>query len=131
MTIAAPATENASTGAMSAGTRTLPTSPAASTPLVPCAAITAPTTPPISACDDEEGRPKYQVARFQAIAPIRPAKMTVGVTTSGLTMSLATTDATESETKAPTKFSSAAQATATRGGIARVEIAVATTFAVS
>jgi hypothetical protein len=39
--------------------------------------------------------------------------------------------ATASEMKAPTKLSSAAKATATRGAIARVEIDVATTFAVS
>ena len=39
--------------------------------------------------------------------------------------------ATFSETNAPTKFSSAARVTASRGGSARVEIEVATTFAVS
>ena len=34
------------------------------------AASAAPTSPPISACEDDEGSPKYQVIRFQAIAPI-------------------------------------------------------------
>ena len=39
--------------------------------------------------------------------------------------------ATSSEMKAPTKLRIAAKATATRGAIARVEIEVATTLAVS
>ena len=33
----------------------------------------APTRPPINACDDEEGRPKYQVIKFHTIAPTSPA----------------------------------------------------------
>ena len=40
------------------------------------AARAAPTSPPISACDDDDGSPKYQVIRFQAIAPISAAKTT-------------------------------------------------------
>ena len=43
----------------------------------PLAANAAPTTPPISACEELDGSPKYQVTRFQAIAPIRPAKTIV------------------------------------------------------
>src|ERR1700755_297674 len=43
---------------------------------VPEAARVAPTRPPIRACDEEEGRPKYQVIRFQTIAPATPAKTT-------------------------------------------------------
>jgi ubiquitin C-terminal hydrolase len=46
-------------------------------------------------------------------------------------MPLATVAATSRETKAPTKFRTAASVTATRGDIARVEMAVATAFAVS
>src|SRR5215217_1788447 len=46
-------------------------------------------------------------------------------------MPLAIVAATASERNAPTKFSVAARPTATRGGIARVEIEVATAFAVS
>ena len=49
----------------------------------------------------------------------------------GLTTSLATVAATSSEMKAPAKLRIAAKPTASRGGIARVEIEVATTFAVS
>ena len=39
-------------------------------------ASAAPTRPPISACEDDDGRPKYQVVRFQVIAPTRPANTT-------------------------------------------------------
>ena len=46
-------------------------------------------------------------------------------------MPLAIVAATASERKAPTKFSTAASVTATFGGIARVEIEVATALAVS
>src|SRR3954447_15140152 len=126
-----PATRKARTGATRAGIRTLPTSPSARTASKPAAATAEPTTPPISACEELEGRPKYQVIRFQAIAPIRPAKTIVGVITSALTTSLATVAATEIEMKAPTKFSSEAIPIATEGRAAPVEIEVATTLAVS
>ena len=33
----------------------------------------APTRPPMRACDDDEGSPKYHVIRFQVIAPSSPA----------------------------------------------------------
>ena len=69
--------------------------------------------------------------RFQAIAPISPAKTIVGVITSGLTTSLATVAATEIEMKAPTKLRSEAIPIATEGRAAPVEIEVATTLAVS
>ncbi len=69
--------------------------------------------------------------RFQAIAPTRPAKITVGVITFALTTSLATVAATSSEMKAPAKLRTAAIPTAVRGGSAWVEIVVATTLAVS
>ena len=36
----------------------------------------APTRPPISACEDDDGMPKYQVMRFQLIAPISAANTT-------------------------------------------------------
>src|SRR4051794_6510225 len=129
--IAIPATANARTGAISAGTTTLPSSPSPFTAFEPSAANAAPTTPPIRACDELEGSPKYHVARFQAIAPIRPANTIVGVMKSASTMPFATVAATASEMNAPTKLRMAANVTATRGGSARVEIAVATTFAVS
>ena len=129
--IAIAVTTSASTGATSAGTTTFSTMPPPSTASGPAATKAEPTTPPISACDDEEGRPKYHVARFQAIAPTRPAKTIEGVIRSACTIPLAIVAATASDRKAPTKFSAAARPTATRGGIARVEIEVATALAVS
>ena len=122
---------NATSGATSAGTTTLPSSPWPMIAPAPAATKAAPTTPPIRACDELDGSPKYQVARFQAIAPIRPAKTTVGVMMPWSTMSPATVAATLSDRNAPTKFRTAAIATAARGESARVEIEVATTFAVS
>src|ERR1700750_323349 len=116
---------------MIAGIRTLPSRPSAITTWKPSAAPADPTTPPISACEELDGSPKYQVIRFQAIAPISPAKTIVGVITSASTTSLATVVATLIEMKAPTKLSSAATPIATDGRAAPVEIEVATTLAVS
>ena len=42
----------------------------------PLEARAAPHRPPISACEDDDGRPKYQVMRFQVIAPTTAAKTT-------------------------------------------------------
>src|SRR3954451_14552095 len=116
---------------MIAGISTLPTRPSASTTWKPSAATAEPTTPPISAWEELEGSPKYQVTRFQAIAPINPAKTIVGVIAAASTTSLATVAATEIEMNAPAKFNSEATAIATCGRAAPVEIEVATTFAVS
>src|SRR4051794_28460583 len=99
---------NATIGAATAGIRTLPIRPSLRTASAPEAAKAEPTTPPIRACDELDGSPKYQVARFQTIAPTRPAKTTVGVITSALTTSLATVAATASEMKAPAKLNMAA-----------------------
>src|SRR3954447_1011112 len=129
--IDAPAAASASTGATSAGTMTFSTSPLQSTAEAPWEAIVAPTIPPIKACEDEDGRPNHQVARFQAIAPIRPANTVSSVIVPASTMPLAIVAATSSDRKAPTKFSVAVIATATRGVIARVDTDVAIAFAVS
>src|SRR5918992_6399850 len=126
-----PPTRNASSGATSAGTTTLSTMPEPNTASAPSATNAEPTTPPISACDDDDGRPKYHVSRFQKIAPTRPAKTIVGVTRSASTIPFATVAATSSDRKAPTKLRIADIPTATRGDIARVEMDVATAFAVS
>src|SRR3954447_15018292 len=129
--IATPATTNASTGEISAGTITLASRPLPSIAADPSAANAAPTTPPISACDELDGRPSHHVARFHAIAPISPANTTVVVIASVSTMPCATVAATASEMNAPTKFRTAERATAKRGDIARVETDVAIAFAVS
>src|SRR6478735_5395347 len=131
MPIASAATISATIGATTAGIRTLPTSPSARITSNPAAATAEPTTPPISACEELDGSPNHQVIRFQAIAPISPAKTIVGVITSASTTSFATVAATEIEMKAPTKLSSEANPIATDGRAAPVEIEVATTLAVS
>src|SRR5919108_2259471 len=69
--------------------------------------------------------------RFQEIAPTSPANTTVGVIAFAETTSWAMVEATAIEMKAPAKFSAAAYPTAMRGAMARVEIEVATTLAVS
>src|SRR6476469_6529325 len=126
-----PATVKQRIGAIRAGTITFSTRPPGVRPAVPLAASEAPTTPPISACDEDDGRPKYHVNRFQKIAPINPANTISGVIRAALTMPLAMVAATASDRNAPTKFRAAETPTATRGLIARVEIEVATAFAVS
>ena len=83
--------------------------PSPSTASAPTATKVLPTMPPISACEELDGRPKYQVIRFQVIAPTRPAKITVLESIApASTTSLATVAATSSEMKAPAKLSTAA-----------------------
>src|SRR5215813_2385499 len=50
---------------------------------IPALATPAPTRPPISACELDEGMPRPQVIRFQTMAPISAAKITVASTTLG------------------------------------------------
>src|SRR5215203_1594399 len=126
-----PATLKATSGATSAGTNTLASSDSPSTALKPTAATIDPTTPPMSACDELDGSPKYQVIRFQAMAPTSPANTIVEVISPASTMPLATVAATSREMNAPAKLRIDANPTAIRGDSARVEIEVATTLAVS
>src|SRR5215831_3523874 len=101
------------------------------TPFDPIAASTEPTTPPTSACDDDEGMPRYHVVTFHRIAPTSPAKTICTVTSPSWTIPLAMVAATATEMNAPTKLRIAARPTATRGGSARVAIVVAMALAVS
>src|SRR5688572_24428664 len=88
-------------------------SPEVTTAPVPAFTIAAPTRPPTRACEELEGRPRYQVVTFQPIAPTRQARMTYTSTTCGSTMPLPIVFATEtSKVKAATKLKKAAQATA-------------------
>ena len=98
---------------------------------MPPATKAAPTTPPMRACEELDGNPKYQVSRFQRMAPTRPANTTVSVMSPLLTMPLAIVAATERESSAPTKLRAPASRTATRGRRAPVAIEVAIAFAVS
>lgn len=45
---------------------------------IPAAARPLPISPPMSACDEDVGRPECHVIRFQAIAPTRPERMMKG-----------------------------------------------------
>src|SRR3954464_5009701 len=114
-----------------AGIATLSRRPLQSTADGPWAASVAPTIPPISACDDEDGNPNHQVVRFQAIAPISPAKTVSSVIEVESTIPLAIVAATASDRNAPTKFRLADIATAARGERARVDTEVAIALAVS
>src|SRR6185437_7213991 len=114
-----------------AGTITLSRIPVAWIAPAPAAAQAAPTRPPISACDELEGRPSDQVTRFHAIAPSSAANTTLVVVAEADTIPLAIVVATLSEMNAPTKLSTAEYVTAMRGRIARVEIEAATALAVS
>src|SRR3954464_4629731 len=97
------------------------------------ASSAAPTRPPIRACDDDEGIPKYQVIRFHEIAPISAARTTprpdrpVG----GSMMPLPTVSATPAPKNEPSRLPTAATPSATRGVRARVDTEVAIAFAAS
>ena len=99
------------------------------------AAIVAPITPPMSAWLELDGIVKYQVIRFQVIAPISAARTSTSpsppASTSGLTIPFAIVAATEIEMNAPAKFRQADRTTATFGFSAPVAIEVAIAFAVS
>src|SRR5262249_11788715 len=93
----------------------------------------APTRPPKRAWEDEEGRPKYQVTRFQMIAPRRAAKrMPIPLDPSGVSIRPSLTVlATPEPRKAPSRCIAAAMASAVRGVSARVDTDVAIAFAES
>src|SRR5579875_1831745 len=97
-------------------------------------ASAAPTSPPIRACEDEDGKPKYQVPTFQAIAPTSAASTTTSPAfppEGGGMMPDPIVAATFVEISAPTMLKTAAMTSATRGVRARVEIEVAIALAES
>src|ERR1700733_1114767 len=102
---------------------------------LPTDANDAPISPPISAWLELDGIVKYQVIRFQVIAPINAASTTASpsmppVADAG-TIPLAIVVATLIEMNAPTKLSVAEIITATTGLSAPVAIDVAIALAVS
>src|ERR671930_385999 len=125
------AAPNAIAGAASAGMTTLCAIPCQSTPFEPDWTRAAPTRPPISACDELEGRPNHHVRRFHAIAPKSAASTVCCVARFASMRPLATFFATAVVTKAPARFATAAISTAIRGVTARVPTEVAIAFAVS
>ena len=95
------------------------------TPLCPAVTRTAPMRPPNMACEELDGRPSSQVTRFQMMAPARPAKTIVGVTSASLTMPELIVRATSVDRQAPTMLRTAATVTAILGRKAPVATAVA------
>jgi hypothetical protein len=93
----------------------------------PAAIKVAPPTPPMRACEELDGMPKYRVSRFQA----SPAKKTVKVIAPVSTMPVAMVAATWSDRKAPAKLSPADRATASFGRSAPVAMEGAMAVAVS
>ncbi len=112
-------------------------------PFTPSAGRLAPTIPPASAWEEDDGSPHHQVSRFQTMAPIRAAKITASTVStpwafrrSNWMMPLPTVWATRSSPPkntgaAATKLKKAAQATAVTGESTRVETMVAMEFAAS
>src|SRR4051794_2360911 len=92
----------------------------------------APTRPPMSACEDDDGKPKYHVMRFHTIAPTTAANTTTRPSlVRGASMMLPTVSATFVETSEPNKLNTAASNKAVRGVSARVDTDVAMAFAAS
>ena len=94
--------------------------------------------PPISACEEEDGSPKYQVTRFQTIAPISSGEddhQAARAVRRSLMMPLVTVLATPPPSRSPRRrragSSPPAISSATRGVSARVETEVAIAFAES
>src|SRR5262249_12298768 len=106
--------------------------PAATSEPKPAFTTAAPTKPPISAWDDDVGKPQYHVIRSHTIAPARPARMTHWSTTAAATTPLPTVVATcTPKPNAATKLKKAAHTTACSGVSTRVETTVAIELAAS
>ena len=131
MAITANARVNPTSGESTIGMTTLSTSPPHFT-WVPDARA-APTRPPISPCEEEDGSPARQVTRFQAMPPNSAAATTTRppVPLGTAMMPLPTVAATPVPSRAPTKFIDAPRASAMRGVSARVDTLVAMAFEAS
>ena len=98
----------------------------------PAFASTAPMMPPMSACDELLGMPKYQVITFQVIAPASAPNTTGTSTTSGCTMPLPMVAATERwNTNTASRLKNAANSTACDGRSTPVETMEAIELAAS
>ena len=71
-------------------------------------ASAAPTSPPISACDELDGRPSHHVIRFQTIAPISAARIVFSFARPVSMIPFPTVFATAVVTKAPARLATAA-----------------------
>src|ERR1700760_2424318 len=98
----------------------------------PAFAMPAPTRPPISACELEDGMPRAQVIRFHTMAPTSAAKITDTSIMLGSMMPVPIVCATLSpNTRNATKLKNAAQNTAYCGRNTRVDTMVAIELAAS
>src|SRR5579872_7387505 len=99
---------------------------------IPAFAKAAPSKPPINACDELEGNPKYQVKIFQKMAPIKAARIISTLTIDGSIKPVPMVFATlKPKNKNAIKLKNAAQMTAQCGFKTRVETMVAIEFAAS
>src|ERR1043166_411294 len=106
--------------------------PAHTTAEIPAFAKPAPTSPPMRACELDEGMPSRLVITCQDSAPVSAARMTRGVTISASTMPRPTVSATcRPNTRKAMKLKKAAQTTAVCGLSTRVDTTVAMALAAS
>ncbi len=129
--VATSAIRPATIGDSASGTSTFPTTVEVWIAPEPATAQVAPIKPPNRACEELEGSPSSQVSRFHRIAPTRPPKITSGVIRASSTSPPEMVRATCTERNAPTRFSTPASRTATRGRSAPLAIEVAIALAVS
>src|SRR5579883_73260 len=98
----------------------------------PALAIPAPSNPPIRACEELDGIPKYQVKIFQNTAPQSAANTTSTFTIEGSINPVPMVPATfKPKNKKAIKLKNAAHSTATWGFKTRVETMVAMELAAS
>ena len=94
--------------------------------------MTAPTKPPMSACDELDGMPNHQVTMFQITADIMAAMMTGMVTLAGSVKPVPMVSATATPNKkGPAKWATAARYRILRGDMAREAMGVATMLELS
>ena len=96
--------------------------------------MAAPLSAPTSAWVELLGRPRYQVTRFQAIAPIKAAIMTTSPALKATILAMVFDTLAWKKTTvitAPARLRTAAIKTASLGDMARVDTEVAIAFAVS
>lgn len=111
---------------------TIFSTPAVITDPKPEFATAAPTRPPTRVCEELDGNPHHQVSRFQVIAAIRAAAITVRLITSGSTTPFPIVVATLSgKTVKAIKLKNAAIITAANGDNTLVETTVAIELAES
>jgi hypothetical protein len=94
-------------------------------------AMAAPPKPPIRVCEELEGIPNHQVIRFQAMAAMRPARITARVMYSVFTVLAMVLATPWSKIKYAAKLKNAAHTTACKGVNTFVDTTVAIAFAAS